>query len=94
MSGARPYRRYSGGPTRTCSRCEEPKPIDQFGRDVKDRVRSHCIPCARAVTQEWRARNHQELLERRRATYPGIRARYAALRAGGLTSVEANAPKR
>lgn len=64
---SRPYRRWDGGPTRLCSRCQESKPLTEFRRDAKGRPRSHCGPCALAVTQEWRARHHVELLARRRA---------------------------
>jgi hypothetical protein len=34
------------------------------------RVQGHCKPCRLAVTQEWRARHHDEILARRRASYP------------------------
>ena len=56
-------------PVRTCSRCHEPKPVDAFRRDSRGYVRSHCIPCSLAVTQEWRARHREALLARRRAAY-------------------------
>jgi hypothetical protein len=57
-------------PVRVCSRCKEPKPLDAFRLDPKGYRRSHCNLCALAVTQEWRARNREALLARRRAAYP------------------------
>jgi len=54
-------------PTRRCSRCGERKPPDAFRLDARGYRRSHCNPCALAVTQEWRARHRDELLARRRA---------------------------
>lgn len=68
------YRRWDGGPTRTCSRCSEPRPLAEFRRDSRGYVRSHCRPCALAVTQEWRARNRDRLLPERRARYAARRA--------------------
>jgi hypothetical protein len=56
-------------PVRVCSRCRTPMPLDDVRRDAKGYRRSHCRACALAVTQEWRARNREALLARRRATY-------------------------
>ena len=57
-------------PLRRCSRCTERLPLGAFRRDSRGFVRSHCNLCALAVTQEWRARNREALLARRRAAYP------------------------
>jgi hypothetical protein len=65
----RPYRRWDGGPTRTCSRCSEPRPLAEFRLDAKGYRRSHCRACALDATRQWRARNREALLARRRATY-------------------------
>jgi len=54
-------------PVRICSRCHEPKPVDAFRRDSRGYLRSHCIPCCLIDSQEWRARHHAQLLDRRRA---------------------------
>jgi len=56
-------------PVRRCSRCTERLPLDAFRLDVKGYRRSHCNLCALAVTREWRARHHAQLLDRRRAAY-------------------------
>ena len=56
-------------PMRVCSRCHEPKPVDAFRLDAKGYRRSHCNPCALAVTQEWRTAHRDALLARRRAAY-------------------------
>lgn len=56
-------------PLRRCSRCTERLPLGAFRRDSRGYVRSHCIPCSLADTQEWRARNREALLARRRAAY-------------------------
>lgn len=56
-------------PTHRCSRCHEAKPLEAFRLDSAGRTRSHCIPCSRAVNQEWRARHRDELAARRRAAY-------------------------
>ena len=42
-------------------------PVDRFRRDSRGYVRSHCNPCALEVTRQWRARNREALLARRRA---------------------------
>ncbi len=52
--------------TRRCSRCHEPKPLDAFRLDSRGYVRSHCRSCSLEATQEWRSRNHAQLLDRRR----------------------------
>jgi hypothetical protein len=57
----------STAPLRRCARCREPKPLDAFRRDSRGYVRSHCRPCCLADSQEWRARHHAQLLDRRRA---------------------------
>lgn len=59
-----------GTPTRRCSRCRESRPLAAFRLDSRGYLRSHCNPCALAVTREWRARHHAELLDRRRAQRP------------------------
>jgi hypothetical protein len=65
----RGYHRHVEGPdARRCPRCGEVKPLDAFALP-SDRVQGHCKPCRLAVTQEWRARHHDELLARRRAAY-------------------------
>ena len=56
-------------PFRTCSRCHESLPSDQFRLDSRGYKRSHCIECAKAVTREWRKRNRAELARRRRTAY-------------------------
>jgi len=66
----RPYHRHIEGPdARRCPRCGEVKPIATFTLP-SGRVQGHCRECRLAVTQEWRARHHDELLQRRRASYP------------------------
>lgn len=84
MSGVsamtRLYRRYDGGPTRICSRCNEPKALDAFRLDAKGRARSHCNPCALVVMQEWRGRHRTEHLARRRAADAAARRAQAAER--------------
>lgn len=56
-------------PVRTCSRCHEPMPLDAFRLDARGYRRSHCRACCLADTQDWRARNREALLARRRAAY-------------------------
>jgi len=65
----RPYRRHAGGPVRVCSRCHEPLPLAAFRLDSRGYTRSHCIACCLLDSQDWRARNHDALLARRRAAY-------------------------
>ena len=57
-------------PLRTCSRCKESMPLDAFRRDSRGYLRSWCRPCCLAGTAEWRGRNRDALLARRRAAYP------------------------
>lgn len=66
-AASRRYRRWDGGPSRVCSRCGESLPIDQFRLDSRGFTRSHCIGCCLLDSQDWRARNHEALLARRRA---------------------------
>lgn len=61
------------GPKRTCSRCHEPKPLDAFRLDSRGYRRSHCGPCALAVTQDYRARHRDRLLTERRVRYAARR---------------------
>jgi hypothetical protein len=56
-------------PFRTCSRCRETLPADRFRLDARGFRRSHCIPCARQATNEWRERNRAELARRSRVAY-------------------------
>ena len=54
--------------SRTCARCKERKPTaDSFRRDSRGYWRSWCNPCQLEATREWRARNRDALLARRRA---------------------------
>ncbi len=69
----RPRRLDSDSPTRRCSRCGLDKPREAFREDGRGHLRSHCNPCALAATREWRARHHDELLERRRSARGGAR---------------------
>jgi hypothetical protein len=71
---------------RTCSKCHERKPISEFRADARRWLRSHCNACSLTATAEWRVRHRDELLARRRA-------RYAELRAAGLSSVDASAKR-
>lgn len=54
-----------------CSACKQSKPRDQFHNDVryKSGKASRCKPCAYQATQDWRTRNHDELLAARRDAY-------------------------
>ena len=65
----RPRRLDNDGPERVCSRCREPRPLEAFRRDSRGYLRSHCNPCALAVTREWRAAHRDELLEPMRIGY-------------------------
>ena len=66
----RPYHRHTEGPgQRRCPRCQMVKPLRDFLLPGGG-LRGHCRPCRLAVTQEWRARHHDQLLARRRASYP------------------------
>lgn len=67
-SPPRPYHRWNGEPEKACVHCGEVFPVDTF-RVAKGRPVSYCQRCQNAVNQEYRARHHDELLERRRATY-------------------------
>ncbi len=60
--------------TRVCSRCHEPKPLDAFRLDSRGYVRAHCIACCLIDSQDWRARHHAELLDRRRRGRADARA--------------------
>lgn len=60
--------------TRRCSRCEQALPLAEFRKDGRGYWRSHCNSCSRLDSQEWRARHHDELLAKRRATYADTRA--------------------
>jgi hypothetical protein len=68
-STAARYRFWEGGDSRVRARCGERKPLDAFGGWQRGRPKSYCKTCALQVTQEWRARHHDELLARRRASY-------------------------
>jgi hypothetical protein len=65
----RAYRRWDGGPTRTCPRCEQARPIGDFTLP-SGRIQGHCKPCRLAVTAEWRDRHHDAILAKRRFNYP------------------------
>lgn len=58
--------RDMNGPRR-CARCTETKPTTEYRRDSRGYWRSWCNPCQLAATREWKARNRDALLERRRA---------------------------
>lgn len=78
----RKYHRWEGGDDRLCARCGQRKPLTEF-RWQHGRPKAHCKPCGNAVTQEWRARHHDELLAKRRAAYGEVRnAVYARRRRG------------
>lgn len=66
----RPYHRYDGGPTRHCSGCDQDKPMAAFPSNRNGRPRSTCKQCRAATNRAYKARHHDELLARRRATYP------------------------
>ena len=53
--------RVADQPFRTCSRCEERLPSEQFRLDSRGYRRSHCIACQRLDTQEWRERKRAAL---------------------------------
>lgn len=69
-SPPRPYHRHAADPhgSRWCPRCETWRPIAEFSLP-SGRVQGYCRACRLAATQRWRARYHDELLARRRATY-------------------------
>jgi hypothetical protein len=72
----RRYRRQSSASARVCSRCELSLPLDSFRLDSRGFTRSHCRACQLLDSQDWRARNHDALLARRRD------ARHAVRRSG------------
>lgn len=69
-------------PTRRCARCGETKASSEFRLDSRGFRRSHCKTCSLAMNREYRARNRDALLARRRAAYADLRAR-------GLSPTEA-----
>ncbi len=52
---------------RRCAGCGETLPLASFRRDSRGYWRSNCNDCALLVTREWKARNRETLLARRRA---------------------------
>lgn len=64
-----------------CARCRVAKPDSEFSRNARKRngLSSYCKPCAVAQTREWRSRNRDSLLARRRGDLRAkerARARY------------------
>jgi 5-methylcytosine-specific restriction endonuclease McrA len=71
--------------TKTCSRCEQEKPITEFwtnGMSVKGepRYRSRCIPCRRAEKREEYQANRDKIRAGSKAKWPEVRERENARR--------------
>src|SRR5450756_2005789 len=52
-----------------CSRCGEPKPLDQYRVLKSGYLTSHCKPCAKAYLDAWRLRNAASQSEIRKQRY-------------------------
>lgn len=78
---------------KTCSRCREEKPLDQFGksRRRKDGLNVYCLPCAREVSRKSAAKNPQKARDRGRAWYVANRERRLAM---GRAWAQANPEQR
>lgn len=57
--------------TRTCSTCQQRKPLDAFDHDKSARLghRSQCKPCRGAHVAQWYQDNHERQLNRARERY-------------------------
>lgn len=53
---------------KTCSRCDEAKPVDEFHvrHRSRDGRQAWCKPCAKGNTQEWRSQNRDHCNEQYR----------------------------
>lgn len=56
---------------KTCSKCKEDKPVDQFRAhpNTKDRKRPECKQCCAARDARWRSENRDNISEKRRTRY-------------------------
>lgn len=55
-------------PSKTCTRCRDDLPLEAF-RVAAGRPVSYCRPCEAAYKAEWRVKNIERILDRRRAQY-------------------------
>lgn len=67
-------------PTKTCRKCGETKPLDEFHRNRKSRDghQSRCKPCMIEAASEWQAKNRQQATDnqrRRRQANPALALR-------------------